>query len=102
TRDRLQRPLHWQGRDFTVVDMAGLEPALEEKTEIRQGMQAQVQRGLADADLVIWVVDAIDGVTAADSVIAELLRRLGKPVVVAVNKVDHTNRDDALFDFLKF
>jgi GTPase len=102
TRDRLERPITANGREFILVDMAGLEPALSDKTEIREGMQRQVQAALATADVVIWVVDSAVGITAQDEMIAELLRRLGRPVVIAANKADHPKHEERQLEFAAF
>lgn len=102
TRDRLERDVAWKEREFTIVDMAGLEPALKEKTEIRQGMQQQVERALQLADVIIWVVDGQEGPTQADAIVAELLRRLHKPVVVAANKCDNPKENGIEYEFSRF
>ncbi|HSI20163.1 MAG TPA: ribosome biogenesis GTPase Der [Verrucomicrobiae bacterium] len=102
TRDRLERTITWEGHSFVVVDMAGLEPALNEKNEIREGMQRQVQAALDTSDVVLWVVDSIEGATGTDRIIAELLRRLGKPVVVAANKCDHEKHEITQLEFAEF
>ncbi len=102
TRDRLERDLTWNERQFLLVDMAGLEPTLNEKSEIRIGMQRQVQVALQTADVIIWVVDSIEGVTGTDKIIAELLRRTGKPVVVAANKCDHPKHELSHMEFAEF
>jgi GTP-binding protein len=82
--------------------MAGLEPTLTEQNEIRAGMQRQVQAALKEADLVLWVVDSAEGPTQSDRLIAELLRRLGKKVVVAANKRDHPKHEMAVLEFAEF
>lgn len=102
TRDRLERDITFEGKQFTLVDMAGLEPALKDGSEIRAGMQRQIHTALAAADLVVWVVDSVEGVTAADRLVAELLRRLGKPVVVAANKCDHEKHEQTHLEFAEF
>lgn len=99
TRDRLERPLTWKEHGFILTDMAGLELTLMEQNEIREGMQRQVQTALATADVIIWVVDAPAGFTADDARVAELLRRLNKPVVVAANKCDHGNHEMQAMEF---
>jgi GTPase len=102
TRDRLERAVTWNEREFVIVDMAGLEPTLSEKNEIREGMQRQVQAALSSADVVLWVVDSAVGVTNVDEMIAELLRRLGKPVVIAANKADHPKHEERQLEFAAF
>jgi GTP-binding protein len=102
TRDRLERTITWGERQWTLVDMAGLEPSFQPGDEISAGMQEQVQRALGSALLVVWVVDAASGPTSVDSVIAELLRRIGKPVVVAANKCDHPQHELRSLEFAEF
>lgn len=86
TRDRLYARTEWRGRAFYLVDTAGLEPGGE--SELEAAVQAQVRRAIEEADLVIFVGDGRTGLTAADWEAAELLRRSGKPVILAVNKAE--------------
>jgi GTPase len=102
TRDRLERPVDYKGKRFVLVDMAGLEPALSDKNEISQGMQRQVERALKDSSAIIWVTDAVAGLTPSDEMAAELLRRQHKPVVVAVNKADNSNQELGQYEFSRF
>lgn len=90
TRDRNYAEASWGSRQFTLVDTGGLEPA--PSSEIFDQVKAQVQRAMAEANVILFVVDARDGVTPTDEDIAQLLRRAGKPLVVAVNKVDNPQR----------
>lgn len=101
TRDRLLELVKHNGTEFVLVDMAGIEPALSDANEISQGMQKQIEQALAQASLIVWVVDQA-GVTAQDEKVAELLRRLNKPVVVAVNKCDDTMHEINQFEFTQF
>lgn len=98
TRDRLSRVVTFGKRQAYLMDMAGIEPALKEATEIRRGMQEQVETGLREATVILWVVDAMEPVTEQDRVVGELLRRLGKPVVVALNKADNVGRESAALE----
>jgi GTP-binding protein len=102
TRDRLEQVILWNERQFAIVDMAGLEPALKEKTEIRQGMQEQVEKALNEADIILWIVDGQEGVTTADTVVAELLRRLHRQVIVVANKCDNMQEKGAEYEFSRF
>ena len=102
TRDRLENPVDWEGRRFWLMDMAGLEPSLSDDTELSRGTQAQVFKALADADLVLWVVDGRAGLTLADEQIATQLRALHKPVLVVVNKTDHPKHEVAQYEFAQF
>lgn len=114
TRDRLYGQAEWSGRNFIVVDTGGLDIALTEKTpskgdqpdalsassrdyarEIRQ----QAEIAIAEADVVVLLVDARDGLTSADRDVAEILRRSGRPVILAVNKADNEARRQAALEF---
>ncbi len=85
TRDRVSYPAEWAGRDFMVVDTGGWEVDVA-GLEARVAEQAEVAVSLADA--VLLVVDAGVGATATDERVVQMLRRSGKPVVLAANKVD--------------
>jgi len=90
TRDRIIADMSWQGVDFTVVDTGGLEP--QPGSQMLQLVKDQVNVAIADADVIIFMVSVLDGVTAADLDIADLLRRSGKPLVLAANKADNPSR----------
>ena len=85
TRDRVSYDAHWAGRAFTVVDTGGWDPDARGLAERIAG-QAEVAVSLADA--VLFVVDAGVGITDADEAVVRILRKSGKPVVLAANKVD--------------
>jgi GTPase len=85
TRDRVSYDANWNGRAFTVVDTGGWDPDARGLAERIAG-QAEIAASLADA--VLFVVDATVGITDADEAVVRILRRSGKPVVLAANKVD--------------
>jgi GTP-binding protein len=85
TRDRVAYDALWSGRRFTIVDTGGWEPDSE---GMAARVAAQAERAVATADAVLLVVDATVGATATDDRVARVLRRGGKPVVLAANKVD--------------
>ncbi|QCC77179.1 ribosome biogenesis GTPase Der [Nocardioides daphniae] len=85
TRDRVSYDATWNGRAFTVVDTGGWDPDAEGLAEAISG-QAEVAVTLADA--VLFVVDATVGITDTDAAVVKVLRKSGKPVVLAANKVD--------------
>ncbi|WP_418062914.1 ribosome biogenesis GTPase Der [Pimelobacter simplex] len=85
TRDRVSYDAEWAGRAFTVVDTGGWDPDARGMAE-RIKAQAEIAVGLADA--VLFVVDATVGITDADEAVVRVLRKSGKPVVLAANKVD--------------
>jgi GTP-binding protein len=86
TRDRIYADAEWRGRPFAIVDTGGIEPRTDDS--IRLAMREQAQIAIETADVIIFVVDLKAGLTADDAAIAELLRKSGKPIVVAVNKAD--------------
>ena len=85
TRDRVPYDANWNGRAFTVVDTGGWDPGARGLAE-RIAAQAEIAVQVADA--VLFVVDATVGITDADEAVVKVLRRSGKPVVLAANKVD--------------
>jgi GTP-binding protein len=85
TRDRVAYDAQWAGRRFTVVDTGGWEP---DARGFAARVAAQADRAIESADAVLLVVDATVGATATDEAVARVLRRGGKPVVLAANKVD--------------
>jgi GTP-binding protein len=95
TRDRRYGVCTWGSARFRVVDTGGLDPNAE---GILAAMRSQTLRAVDEATVLVLVLDAAEGVTSVDQDVAELLRRTGKPVLVAVNKVDSGLRDSALAD----
>jgi GTP-binding protein len=92
TRDRRYGEADWGPARFRVVDTGGLDPSAE---GILGAMRQQSLRALDEADLVVFVVDAREGVTAVDEDVAAVLRRSGRPVLVAANKVDSDKAEAA-------
>jgi GTP-binding protein len=88
TRDRVAYDAIWNGRAFTLVDTGGWEPAVEGTETLAARVAEQAKVAVDAADAVLFVVDATVGVTDADATVAAVLRKSGKPVVVAANKVD--------------
>src|SRR6201996_591260 len=93
TRDRVAYDAIWNGRAFTLVDTGGWEPSIEGSESLAARVAAQARVAVDAADAVLFVVDATVGVTDADAAVASVLRRSGKPVVVAANKVDATRAE---------
>ncbi len=85
TRDRVSYAAEWTGHDFTVVDTGGWDSRVEGVAALAA---AQAELAIELADVVLFVVDAVVGATAADEEVVRLLRRAGKPAVLAANKVD--------------
>jgi GTP-binding protein len=88
TRDRVAYDANWRGRAFTMVDTGGWEPSVEGTPVLAARVAEQARLAVQAADAVLFVVDATVGVTDADDAVAAVLRRSGKPVVLAANKVD--------------
>lgn len=97
TRDRLYADVSLYGRELTLVDCGGLE--IVPTSDIGQGVKKQVEMAIAEADAVLLLVDARDGVTLADEEVVEVLRRSRKPLVLAANKIDNTRQESQLFQF---
>lgn len=92
TRDRNYFTAFWRGRDFRIVDTGGLDPIAEE--ELTQSIGRQAMLAVEEADLVLMVVDATQGIMAGDQEVAEAMRRMGKLVILVVNKVDNQRQED--------
>ena len=86
TRDRIYADITWLDRNFTLIDTGGIEP--ESKDIILSQMREQAQIAIDTADVIIFMVDVRQGLVDTDSKVADMLRRSGKPIVLAVNKVD--------------
>lgn len=97
TRDRLYAKATWKERSFAVIDTGGLEPEAEEGYSplIRE----QVEVAITEADVILFVVDVLTGVTEVDREIAEYLRRTDKPVILVANKADNDQRSEAAIEF---
>ncbi len=93
TRDRRYGACDWDGARFRVVDTGGLDPSAE---GILKAMRAQTLRAVDEADVIVFVVDALEGITSVDEDVARVLRRAGKPVLVAANKVDSGRRESTV------
>jgi len=91
TRDRLYAKTDWNGREFDLVDTGGIEPTAD--TEMLVLMREQAMLAVEMADVILFVTDFTTGVTAADSDVARLLQKSGKPILLAVNKMDTPGPD---------
>jgi len=114
TRDRLYGETEWNGVVFTVVDTGGLEIVASSKQRGAQDrpvplstasaglieeIRAQAEVAIAEADAIVLLVDAVDGLTPADEDAAQVLRRAARPVIVTANKADNEARRQAAVDF---
>ena len=97
TRDRIYADGEWLSHVFTLIDTGGIEPMRDDI--ISKQMRRQAELAIETADVIVFLVDGREGLTAADVEVAEMLRRSKKPVVLAVNKIDHPKYADALYDF---
>ena len=90
TRDRIYADVSWLDRDFTLIDTGGIEP--ESRDIILSQMREQAQIAIDTADVIIFITDVRQGLQDADSKVADMLRRSGKPVILTVNKVDNFDK----------
>lgn len=97
TRDRIYADAEWNGRTFTVIDTGGLELGTSE--DIGARITAQAHLAIEEADVIIFLVDTKAGITKADSEVADMLRRSGKPVVLGANKADNPTRRQEAVEF---
>ena len=98
TRDRHFGTVEWNGRTFWLVDTGGLVPHSDEPMDV--AIRRQVEFALAEADLIVFLVDGVAGVHPSDQAIADELRRTGRPMILAVNKLDDFTRQSQ--DHLSF
>jgi GTP-binding protein len=100
TRDALVRPATWQGRTFELVDTGGLYGASEDPLHelvVRHG-----QRAIDNATLLVFVVDGREGLVSADEAIAVDLRQSGRPIIMAINKIDDKRARGSSLEFYGF
>ena len=90
TRDRIYADVSWLDREFTLIDTGGIEP--ESRDIILSQMREQAQIAIDTADVIIFITDVRQGLQDADSKVADMLRRSGKPVILTVNKVDNFDK----------
>ncbi|NTV89448.1 MAG: ribosome biogenesis GTPase Der [Clostridiales bacterium] len=93
TRDRIYAEAEWRSRKFTLIDTGGIEPYTEDIIMLQ--MKRQAELAIDMADVILFMVDAKDGMTANDSDIATMLRKSKKPVILVVNKVDRVGEPPA-------
>jgi GTP-binding protein len=98
TRDRLYRDAFWLDRDFTVIDTGGIQ--FQKDNDVFQDkIREQAALAIEEAQVIIFVVDKHSGVTSDDEDVASMLRKCGKPVILAVNKFDSFQDMTPLYDF---
>ena len=109
TRDRIYGDTDWNGREFTLIDTGGLELGSEipvgqvgldgQPGDIMKRVRAQAELAIDEADVIIFMVDAQAGITAADDEVADLLRRTQKPVILTANKSDNARLRQNVVEF---
>ncbi len=97
TRDRVFADVSWQDTSFTLVDTGGLE--VQPSSAISLGVKEQVQAAIAEADVIIFLVDSEAGILPSDLEIAQMLRRSSKPIILAANKSDNPKRESEAVEF---
>lgn len=97
TRDRIYGDAEWLDYSFTLIDTGGIEPVKDDIISVQ--MRRQAQLAIDTADVILFLTDGREGITSADSDVADMLRRCKKPIVLAVNKVDHPKFEDVVYDF---
>jgi len=97
TRDRIYADAEWLGREFTLIDTGGIDP--DATDVILKQMRLQAELAIDIADVILFFVDAKQGVLTADHEIADMLRRSKKPVITVVNKADNKTDEESIYDF---
>ena len=98
TRDRIYCDVKWLDREFTLIDTGGIE-FRDVPDQVSDGIRRQAELAMEEADVIILVTDARSGVAQDDEIIGAMLRRTGKPVILAVNKVDSANQEADVYEF---
>ncbi len=99
TRDRLYDNTDWAGREFIIIDTGGIR--FEEGDIFAREVKLQAELAIEEADVIVFVLDARQGLSPEDEQVADLLRRSGKPVVLAANKVENFDRQLDYYEFYK-
>ncbi len=99
TRDRNYADVIWEKSSFTLIDTGGFEPVSKDRIFVQ--MREQCQLAMEEADVVLFVMDGKEGLTPSDKEIADILRRLNKPVFYIVNKIDGHQHEERAYEFYK-
>jgi len=97
TRDRISATVSWQDKSFILVDTGGLE--LSPTSDLWEKVRGQVEIAINDADAIVFLVDGLSGVTPGDIEISQMLRKISKPVLLVVNKIDNARREQEAVEF---
>lgn len=99
TRDRIYSDVHWLDHEFTLVDTGGLE--LNSTDQMYNYIRKQAEIAIREAEVVLFVVDGRQGLTALDEDVANILRAANKPIILVVNKIDHPGLEPEVADFYR-
>lgn len=99
TRDRIYFDAQWLNKEFTMIDTGGIEFVNADSHVIPKMMRLQAQLAIEEADVILFVVDGKQGIVPADEEVAGILRASGKPIVLAVNKIDSINQEPNIYEF---
>jgi len=97
TRDRIYADVEWLTHEFTLIDTGGIDPRSGDV--ILKQMKMQAQLAIDIADVILFLVDAKQGVVPADYEVADILRRANKPIITVVNKTDTSKDEQSMYDF---
>jgi GTP-binding protein len=97
TRDRIYAEAEWRGKSFALIDTGGIEP--DSSDVILSQMRAQAEIAMDTADVILFMVDGKDGLTASDREVGSMLMKTGKEVVLVVNKIDSPKLPEDFYDF---
>ena len=102
TRDRIYRDCDWNGREFLLVDTGGIQGEDGNTDAVMAGaVLDQVQEALVQADVIVFLVDGRQGLTGADEEVANIIRKVKKPILLAVNKIDSMKDNNNVMEFYK-
>lgn len=97
TRDRNYADAEWDGKAFILIDTGGFEPISKDRIFVQ--MREQCELAMEEADIILFVMDGKEGLMPSDREIADILRRLNKPVFYIVNKIDSPKDEEKMFEF---
>lgn len=97
TRDRIYGVSDWNGKSFSIIDTGGIE--VDGEDAILKSIRVQAELAIEEADVIVFMCEAKSGLTNADEEVAQILFRSGKPVVLAINKVDNMKRTEDIYEF---
>ncbi|ETT44117.1 MULTISPECIES: ribosome biogenesis GTPase Der [Paenibacillus] len=97
TRDRIYGVSDWNGKSFSVIDTGGIE--IDGEDAILKSIRVQAELAIEEADVIVFMCEAKSGLTSSDEEVAQILFRSGKPIVLAINKVDNMKRTEDIYEF---